>query len=264
MRWFTAVTRRLRSRAIHLLVCCACLAVAAPPVTAQSGGGVLRGVVVDSADGSFVEGADILVASLHQVTRSNAKGQFTLIKLPKGEIELMVRRLGYLPQQQTIVLSGGTTDSVKLVLVAQPAVLEAVAVDASERHRRQGVEDFYLRRAQGIGTFITRQQLEESRSTQPTDALRNVPGIQLFRSRNGDNTVRFIGTSSINHRDCPPNLWLDGQRVTNMELDQIPAYDIEGIELYRGASTTPAQFWQGNTNNTFCGTIVVWSRLPGR
>jgi hypothetical protein len=48
-----------------------------------------------------------------------------------------------------------------------------------------------------------------------------------------------------------------------MELDQIPANDIEGIELYRGASTTPAQFWQGSTQNTFCGTIVVWSRLPG-
>jgi hypothetical protein len=90
-----------------------------------------------------------------------------------------------------------------------------------------------------------------------------VPGIQLFRTRNGDNTVRFTGTTSINHRDCPPNLWLDGQKISNMELDRIPANDIEGIELYRGASTTPAQFWQGNSQNTFCGTIVVWSRLPG-
>jgi hypothetical protein len=261
MRWLAAVPK-LRNPL--LVACCALTAsvAVARPSAAQSG--VLRGVVVDSTDGSLIENADILAASIKQVARSNAKGQFTLTKLEKGELEITIRRLGYLPQQQTIMLSGAANDSVKVVLVAQPEVLQAIAVDAVERHRRQGVEDFYVRRTQGIGTFITRQQLEELRSTQPTDALRSVPGIQLFRTRSGDKTVRFTGSSSINHRDCPPNLWLDGQRVTNMELDQIPANDIEGIELYRGASTTPAQFWQGNTQNTFCGTIVVWSRLPGR
>ncbi len=264
MRWFAGVPRQLDGREIRLLACCAGLAaVLGGARTSAAQTGVLRGVVVDSADGALIENADILAASIKQVGRSNAKGQFTLSKLPKGALEIAIRRLGYLPQQQTIMLSGGDNDSVKVVLVAQPEVLEAVAVDAGERHRRQGVEDFYVRRTQGIGTYITRQQLEQLRGTQATEALRNVPGIQLFRTRNGDNTVRFTGTSSINHRDCPPNLWLDGQKVTNMELDRIPANDIEGIELYRGASTTPAQFWQGNSQNTFCGTIVVWSRLPG-
>ena len=239
MRWFTAVPRHLGSRQIPLLACCVGLfAVAgARPSGAQTG--VLRGVVVDSADGALIENADILAASIKQVARTNAKGQFTLSKVPKGELEITIRRLGYKPQEETVVLSGGEHDSVKVVLVAQPAVLEAVAVDASERHRRQGIEDFYVRRTQGIGTYITRQQLDELRGGQAAEALRTVPGIQLFRTRNGDQTV------------------------PNMELDQIPANDIEGIELYRGASTTPAQFWQGSTQNTFCGTIVVWSRLPG-
>ncbi len=264
MRWFAEVPRHLGSREIRLLACCACLVAVvagAQRVAAQTG--VLRGVVVDSADGSPLEIADILAVSIKQVARTNAKGQFTLSKLSKGELEITIRRLGYKPQEETVVLSGGEHDSVKIVLVAQPAVLQAVAVDAAERHIRQGIEEFYVRRTQGIGTYITRQQLDELRGGQAAEALRTVPGIQLFRTRNGDQTVRFTGTSSINHRDCPPNLWLDGQRVTNMELDRIPASNIEGIELYRGASTTPAQFWQGNTQNTFCGTIVVWSRLPG-
>jgi hypothetical protein len=46
-----------------------------------------------------------------------------------------------------------------------------------------------------------------------------------------------------------------------MEIDEIPLNDIEGIELYNGASTTPPEFWQANTAQ--CGTIVVWIRLPG-
>jgi outer membrane receptor protein involved in Fe transport len=267
MRWFAAAPKYLRTREtsrLGLLLACAGLAVAAVAPASAAQSGVLRGVVVDSTDGSLIENADILAASIKQVARSNDKGQFTLTKLSKGELEITIRRLGYLPQQQTIMVSGGDRDSVKVVLVAQPEVLQAIAIDAVERHRRQGIEDFYVRRTQGIGTFITRQQIEALRTTHSTDALRQVPGIQLFRTRSGDNTVRFTGTSSINHRDCPPNLWLDGQHVSNMELDQIPANDIEGIELYRGASTTPAQFWQGNTQNTFCGTIVVWSRLPGQ
>ena len=264
MRWVDAVSRRFGTREIRLVAYGACLVTAAArPSAAQSGAGILRGVVVDSADESLIENADILIDSLRKVARSDAKGRFTMYKLPKGQVELVIRRIGYKPQHQTIVLSGGNNDSVKVELVGQPELLKAIAVDETERHRRQGVEDFYVRRAEGIGTFITRQQLEDLSSTLPTDALRTVPGVQLRRSRNGENVVRFTGTGSLTRRDCPPNLWLDGERVPNMELDQIPAGDIEGIELYRGASTTPAQFWQGNTNNTLCGTIVVWSRLPG-
>jgi hypothetical protein len=250
--------RELRFLAFGLFV-----AVGSTARTSAAQSGVLRGVVVDSADGSLLENVGILVDSLKKVARTDSKGRFTLTKMPAGQVELAIRRLGYKPQHQTIVLSGGVNDSVKVVLVAQPEVLSAIAVDEVERRHRQGIEEFYVRRAEGIGTFITRDQLEELRSTQPTDALRMVPGVQLGRARNGERTVRFTGTTSINHRDCPPSLWLDGQRVPNMELDQIPAQDIEGIELYRGASTTPAQFWQGNTNTTLCGTIVVWSRSPG-
>src|SRR5215467_2295682 len=187
MRCFAAVPKLLGTRENwgprlpRLLACCVGLAIAAAPQPSAAQSGVLRGVVVDSVDGSLIENADILAASIKQVARTNGKGQFTLTKLAKGELEIMIRRLGYLPQQQTIMLSGGVNDSVKIVLVAQPEVLQALAVDAVERHRRQGVEDFYVRRTEGIGTFITRQQLEALRTTHSIDALRNVPGIQLFR-----------------------------------------------------------------------------------
>ena len=133
---FAAVPKHLRtresrrvSRLLRLVVCCVGFAAAARSSAAQTG--VLRGVVVDSADGSLIENADILAAAIKQVARSNAKGQFTLAKLEKGELEITIRRLGYQPQQQTVVVSGGGNDSVKIVLVAQPEVLKAIAVDAA-------------------------------------------------------------------------------------------------------------------------------------
>jgi hypothetical protein len=56
-------------------------------------------------------------------------------------------------------------------------------------------------------------------------------------------------------------MWIDGQRAPGIEIDELPVNDIEGIELYRGASTTPAQFWQGSGPS--CGTVVIWTRTPG-
>ena len=126
MRWVTAVPRRLAIREVRLLAACACLLTSATrPSAAQSG--VLRGVVVDSADGSLLENVGILSEALRKVARTDSKGRFTLTQMPAGEVELSIRRLGYKPQRQTIVLSGGVNDSVKVVLVAQPEVLQAIA-----------------------------------------------------------------------------------------------------------------------------------------
>jgi hypothetical protein len=59
-----------------------------------------------------------------------------------------------------------------------------------------------------------------------------------------------------------PTIWLDGQRALGLELDDLSANDIEGMELYQSLSTTPPQFSHGGST-TPCGTIVVWSRVPG-
>lgn len=224
------------------------------------GSGTLRGVVLDSATRARVSGADVSILSLRQLTQTDDSGRFTLSKLPAGQIELSVRRVGYEPQRETIIATGGPRDSVLIALVAQPVVLAGVPVSAEGRRQRMGVKGFYERRARGVGVFVTRDDLEARHARVPTDAL-NVPGVMLVHGRFGT-AVRFTTGSSI-RGNCSPTLWIDGQRAPNMELDEIPVNDIEGIELYHGPSVTPAQFWQGNTSNTACGTIVVWSRTPG-
>ena len=253
--------RRRWSRALRTPSYIATLAAvtAVLPVT-LSAQGTLRGVVIDSANRAPVHLADIGIVALHRVARTDSLGRFTLTKLPKGEVELSVRRIGYEPQRERIMLSGGSNDSVLVVLLARPEVLSAMAVSAGERQRRQMVEEFYVRRTRGVGAFVTREDIEARHARVPTDAL-NLPGVALLRTRYGT-SVRFVGTTTV-RRDCAPTLWVDGQRAPHMELDDIPVDDIEGIELYHGPSTTPAQFWQGNLSNTACGTIVVWSRIPG-
>jgi hypothetical protein len=61
---------------------------------------------------------------------------------------------------------------------------------------------------------------------------------------------------------CTPLLWVDGQKVPGLEIDDILASDIHAIEIYRGVATTPPQFVEANSAQ--CGAIVIWTRRKGK
>jgi hypothetical protein len=216
--------------------------------------GALRGVVADSS-GAPVDAADVAIVALHRLAKTDEQGRFVLAGLPLEEVEVSVRRLGYAPRSVRVKVAG-VNDSTSITLNALPEVLAGMS--ASSQRARLEIEQFYRRRARGPGTFFTREDIEERHESSMSNLLRTAPGIQVVRGPTG-NAIRFVSAGA--RRGCLPLIWLDGQKAPGMEVDQIPLSDVEGIELYQGASTTPTQFWQ-NTATT-CGTIVVWTRLPG-
>jgi carboxypeptidase family protein/TonB-dependent receptor-like protein len=216
--------------------------------------GVLRGVVADSS-GDPIAAADVAIVSLHQLARTDDRGRFVLANLPLGDVDVSVRRLGFAPRTLRVKVASAN-DSTRITLASLPEVLDALT--ASSRRARMEIEQFYRRRARGPGVFFTRDEIEDRHPTSMSNLLRTAPGIQVVRGAAG-NGVRFIAGSG--RRGCSPLVWIDGQKAPGMEVDQIPLSDVEGIELYQGASTTPTQFMQNMT--TTCGTIVVWTRLPG-
>ncbi|MGH7620613.1 MAG: carboxypeptidase regulatory-like domain-containing protein [Gemmatimonadaceae bacterium] len=221
----------------------------------------IRGVVTDSSRAP-VPLASVAVIAVHEAVRTDDHGRFVLAKLPVGKVEISVRRIGYAPRTVQVTLSAAGIDSLAVVLNEVPDEIEAMNVSIAERHRRQGVEDFYFRRAQGAGgIFITRDEILSQRASTPSDLLRTTPGLRLV-SVAGGKGVRFSTVTTLRRgADCQPVMWVDGQRAANMEIDDIPLNDIEGIELYRGTSTTPGQFWQSGASQ--CGSIIVWTRIPG-
>jgi len=66
--------------------------------------GALRGVVADSG-GAPIAGADVGIASLHKLTRTDDRGRFSFEKIPLGAVEVSVRRLGYEPQKVQATVS---------------------------------------------------------------------------------------------------------------------------------------------------------------
>lgn len=83
-----------------------------------------------------------------------------------------------------------------------------------------------------------------------------------MRTPTGGYGVRF-GLASGRQRRCIPDLWIDGQRAHGMEIDDIPASTVEGIELYSSIATVPFQFSTSGAGTERCGTVVVWSRPQG-
>jgi hypothetical protein len=252
MRHGNAAARHVTALVLGLLVLA--------PASARAQRAALRGIVRDSA-GSPIANAEVEIATRRMQARTTDDGRFFITRMYPGVVEVSIRRIGYEPAKARARLQDGSVSVVEVILVARPAQLDRVDISARER-LRAGVDGFHQRRRQGLGTYVTREDIDTRNTMSVSAMLRTVPGIRFISVRGNSSVqgVRFNNTS-IRRGDCAPMLWIDGQAAPGLEVDDVNLPDIEGIELYNGPSTTPMQFSQQQKDNT-CGTIVIWSRPP--
>ncbi len=248
----------------------AVIPLAAAVAGAQQHNAAIVGWIRDSS-GTPVANAQIDVvapiASAHELLRvvasgrTNDSGWFALRSLAPTPITVKIKRFGFEPQQFDFTLHPAEVDSVNVTMPQSAPLLEAMRTDASLERRYKDLEGFYRRRSKGYGMFITREDIEARHTNTLSDVLRDLPGIRVVRAGTARQGIRF-DLSNSKPIDCPPQYWIDGRRVTNAEIDDFPATDVEGIELYSGPASTPLEFAQTSSRYT-CGTIVIWSRVPG-
>ena len=233
--------------------------IAAPrAVHAQAKSSTLVGWIRD-AGGHPLANADVTIGSMDALARTDSTGRFILRSLDPQHVEVMIRRLGYDAETFDFTLHPGQVDSVAVQLQQNVQLLDEMRTNAALSHRFYTLEEFYKRRDRGGGAFLTRAEIERHHTTVLSEVLREVPGVRIVRGRSGKNGgVRF----QSGRANCPPELWIDGQRARNTEIDDISATDVEAMELYPGPSTTPTEFSQQSSTYN-CGTIVIWTRLPG-
>jgi len=219
----------------------------------------LFGQVKDSL-GHAVAGAEVRARGNVVVAFSDDSGRFHVTQMPVGARGVFVRRLGFAPARAPITPSSGDVDSVRVILRAIAQPLPQITVqDEHDSLSKKVLADFWSRRARGFGKFLTRDEIEDKRASQFVDVVRNVSGVRIQMAR-GRPDIRFRGAAIGTPRDCPPQYWLDGIPLQSGVADEFSPENVEAIELYSSPATTPPQF---NTRNATCGTVVVWSRLPG-
>ena len=218
--------------------------------------------IVRQLGGKTIEGAMIEISG--QSARTDSLGVFRIRATRRDTLTITVKRLGFAPVSGLLTAPELVGDTLLVLMDANAQMLENVVVKAPDLRSALGYGSFEERRAQGLGVFITRDQIERRNSTRLSDVMRMQRGVHLVRLRNGVYGIRFTAFEGRT-RGCAPEVWIDGQRARGMEIDDIPASTVEAVELYRSSATTPFQFTVADgATSARCGTIVVWSRVPGQ
>ena len=224
----------------------------------------LRGIVTDSA-GYPLPNVEVRIMDLGRMARSDVQGRFAIERITDRIVDLTMRRLGYEVRFVRVSMINGEGDSLRVVMRAEPLKLPTVEIEEKEDNH-PFFNEYEKRRQRGVGQFITKRDLERLNTSYPSDAFRRIPGIRFVRASQGMG-VRFMSSvgmtggrtrGSPGGGECIPTIWVDGQAAVGMEVDDIRAQDIHGIEIYRGASTLPSQFAKAGLSQ--CGAIVVWTR----
>lgn len=209
--------------------------------------------------GAGIEGATIEIPGAG--TRSDAKGAFRLFTREVDTVTIAIRLPGYTPIEALISARNRQWDTLVVELEPLSTMLPGVRVE-EERTIRTGLRGFEERVAKNAsGLFITRADIVARNSSRLSDVLQTRRGIQLVRIGSNRYGVRFV-TYSGPRGTCVPDMWVDGQRARGMEIDDLPANTVEGMELYDTFATVPFEFMHG-AGAVPCGTIVVWTRPPG-
>jgi hypothetical protein len=250
----------------------------------DSARGLVEGRVVDPG-GAPIAGAEIVWQGDRRSVRAREDGSFSLVVPTRAEVVVLVRRPGYSAQVLRVDLSKGLWRG---TIVLTPGAQRLPDIEAAARYAKPAryaattkYDDFFRRQKLGLGTFISREQIEKMNAFHTLEILRGIPGIHVNVGIPGDPAtadIRIPRCESDDHRLGKVTVWIDGQMLVeplhpagekgpfgvgslNLAelLSRIGPEGIEMVEVYRGPSQIPGEFhWDG------CAAIVIWTRYnPG-
>lgn len=229
----------------------------------SAGIGVIDGVVTDTLLRPL-SSADVSVVGVGARVVTEEGGRFRFLQVPAGQYLLVVRRIGFAPTSGIIEVPANDTLRLSYILARTTNLLDTIRVKETRISMR--MMEFEQRRAQGIGQFITQEQIERRGSMQTADYLRTLSGVDVSTLT----STQFQGKIALSKREagsvlgegagaCAMQIILDGIVMPrNFNLDLLPPpKQIAGIELYKGSATVPPQFGGADRR---CGMIIFWTR----
>ena len=216
-------------------------------MTARAQGtGTINGRVVDAENGQPISAAQVTISGTQLGRSTGDDGRFSLPNLPAGSKTLIVRRIGYQQQSRTVTLGANATITVDFSLAKSSVSLAGVVVTATGEERKKEVGNAVTTVSSadfergGVGNT---QQILQGRST-------GVTVLANGGSPGAGGTIRLRGVNSITQGNRPL-IYVDGIRIFNgnsptgvssrqsvSPLNDIPASDIERIEVVKGPAAT--------------------------
>jgi hypothetical protein len=187
---------------------------------------------------------------------SNPQGRFALMNLEPGLVHVRFTRIGYAPRTATLVVQPGRTSQITAAMA--PEAIELAPIEVTVRSQFLERSGFYEREQQGLGRHFDREELDRVVVFQISDALQRIPGLRLSDPRNNVGQPQYAINPRVRtaaNGVCIMELYVDGVRQFDPDLNRYPPDWIEAMEVYTGASA-PAQYSGLNP----CGVVLLWSR----
>jgi iron complex outermembrane receptor protein len=204
-------------------------ALIALPVHAQEAARVI--VRVRSETGP-VERAEVRSAGI--LARTNPQGEATL-RIPAGERELSVRKLGFTPTSVRLSVRPGADTTITVQLFEQPEELEEIIVSSTRMGQR--IEDVPTR-----VEVLAREEVEEKMLMTPGDIammLNETSGLRVQSTSPslGGASVRIQGLRGRYTQVLSDGLPLYGGQSGALGLLQIPPMDLGQVEVIKGGAS---------------------------
>jgi TonB-linked SusC/RagA family outer membrane protein len=232
-----------------------------PPVDSVT----VRGVVTDSASGAPIGRVMVYLDGTRRRSMTNDAGVFVFTRVPVGEHELMVRRLGFAQWRRTITVAVGDATEIQIRLAPTATMLDDVVTTGSgERARKEVGTSIAVIDAEAEVNKKAYQDLSDLLEGR-ANGLTSIPG---GGSVNSQSRQRIRGLNSINASNDPIMI-IDGIRAASgypscrqnnvdgcenipSRFDDIDVNDIESIEILKGPSASA--LWGSDASN---GVIVI-------
>jgi len=251
--------------------CVALVTGAARPAVAQF---VIEGRVLDDETEAPLVGARVFLLNRYNRVAgykvTDEAGKFRFEKSSSGRFRLEISAVGY---RQTItpvlwMMEDRAFAGLEVRLTPNVVLLAPVEIVAlAPRATSPVLEHAMFRRTRGLGTHITRQEIEDRGPANVTDMLLELPGLYASRRGTGASGRTITMSRSLAGPaggSCPVQIWVDGMLATvnapggDVFVDElVTPQDVEMIEVFRGLGTVPAEFLNPYAR---CGVIAIWTK----
>lgn len=236
----------LRSWFVCALSIVAALGIPAWAAAGQERTASMVGRVISRETRAPIGGATVVLVTTGVTTIADSLGEVHYAGLAPGSHRFEVRAVGYERSAWRVRLDAGEQLRV-FELDLLPYELPSVEVEAHGL-----LAGFERRRLGGMGFFVTQEEIERRHASSLSDLMRGVPGVRTT-CRQGACVIQMARST----RGCRPEYYLDGFPASFSVGPDFPMQGIYGIEVYRTASETPAEFRKPELR---CGVILLWSR----
>jgi outer membrane receptor protein involved in Fe transport len=210
--------------------------------------GTVRGTITDKSTGETLIGVNIVVEGTTTGTITDFDGNFNLVNIPAGTVNLVFSYISYATQTiSEVEIKDGEVTVLNVQMAPASEEIEEVTVTAKQLTNSENAILSMQKRAEGIQDGISSLEMKKFGSSNAAESMVKVTGVSIMNGK--DIFVRGLG-------DRYSSVQMDGQQLpgtdpykNSADIDLIPANLLENIITSKTfTADLPGTFTGGNVN----------------